>query len=122
MTKYDIRERSLEFAVGCANLVNKLIKSQISMEYGKQLVRSSASVGANIEEADGALSRRDFVNKMAIVRREARESRYWLRLIDMVSILAGQTSKNELDRLKKEAEEIMLILSSIVNKARDNRR
>ena len=119
MTKYDIRERSLEFAVGCARLVNKLIRSQVSIEYSRQLIRSSASVGANVEEADGVLSRRDFVNKMALARREARESRYWLRLINMASLLADQASKNELERLKKEAEEILLILSSIVNKTRN---
>jgi len=119
MTKYDIRERALEFAVCCAKLVSKLIRSQASIEYSRQLIRSSASVGANVEEADGVLSRRDFVNKMALARREARESRYWLRLIEMASFLADQAGKNELQRLKKEAEEILLILSSIVNKARN---
>jgi len=119
MTKYDIRDRALEFAVSCAKLTKHLVRSQMSMEYSKQLIRASASIGANIEEADGAISRRDFVNKMAIARREARESRYWLRLIHRVDICPDQTTEQESIKLAKEAEEILLILSAIVNKTRD---
>jgi len=117
MTKYDIRERAMDFAVRCAKIVRCLIRNQTSLEYTKQLIRSSASIGANIEEADGAISRKDFVNKMAIARREARESRYWLRLIVLAGV-ATAANKTEFYDLAREAEEILLILSSIVNKAR----
>lgn len=96
--KYDIQERVMEFATRVAYFGIKLPKNQVSLEYSKQLIRSSASIGANIEEADGTLTKRDFINKISIGRREARESKYWLI---------------------NEAREIMLILSSIVNKTKN---
>jgi four helix bundle protein len=117
--KYDIGERAINFAVRCAKLIGKLPRSIATIEYGKQLIRSSASVGANIEEADGTLTKRDFVNKMAISRREARESKYWLNLINKASLTDKQEMKNEMDSLLQEAHELMLILSSIVNKVRN---
>ena len=117
MTKYDIRERAMDFAVRCAKLIQCIVRNQTSLEYSKQLIRSSASIGANIEEADGAISRKDFVNKMVIARREARESRYWLRLMALAGISTA-ANKTEFFDLAREAEEILLILSSIVNKAR----
>ena len=118
MTKYDIRERAMEFAVRTAKLITKAPKSQVILEYGKQLIRASASVGANIEEADGTLSKRDFVNKMAIARREARESKYWLQLIHRIDILNTSDLATEIKWLTGEANELLLILSSIVNKVR----
>src|SRR3989339_1001591 len=82
--KYDIKDRALEFAASVAIFIYKLPRNQLSIEYGRQLIRSSASIGANLEEADGTLTKKDFINKIAISRREARESRYWLRLIQKV--------------------------------------
>ncbi len=114
--RYDIQERALEFAARVAQFVNRLPKNQASIEYGKQLIRSSASIGANIEEADGTLSKRDFINKIAIGRREARESRYWLRLIQKAELINDSDLSGEMDWLIDEAREIMLILSSIINK------
>ena len=84
------------------------------MEYGKQLIRSSGSIGANLEEADGTLTKKDFINKMAIARREARESKYWLRLIQQVNRLECP----ELVTLIGEANELVLILSAIINKVK----
>ena len=55
--KFDIRERSLQFAARTARFTDKLPRKQSALEYGKQLIRSSASIGANLEEADGAFSR-----------------------------------------------------------------
>jgi len=118
MKKYDIRERALDFAVRSAKLTNKMLQSRAAIEYGKQLIRASASIGANIEEADGTLSRKDFINKMAIGRREARESRYWLHLIERVGLINDPKDKAELSWLRRESEEILLILSSIINKTR----
>lgn len=116
--KYDIKDRALEFAASVAKCVNSFPKGIAAIEYGRQLIRSSSSIGANIEEADGTLSKKDFINKMAIGRREARESRYWLRLIKKAEIIYDYNN-NELDALAKEAEEIMLILSSIINKTQE---
>lgn len=78
-----------------------------------QLVKSGTSIGANVEEADGAVTKRDFINKMAIARKEAKETKYWLRLI------AGKYIKTELlEEDIKEAQEIINILSAIINKTK----
>lgn len=114
--KFDIYDRALEFAVRVAKLTGILPRGQIALEYSKQLIKSSASIGANIEEADGTLTKRDFVNKMGIARREARESRHWLRLIKKVGLVSNAENEKELDWQLKESQELMLILSSIINK------
>lgn len=114
--KFDIKERSLKFAARVARFIDGLPKKQSAIEYGKQLIRSSASVGANLEEADGALSKKDFVNKIGIARREAKETRYWLQLIKQVELATDIEVKRELDCLIGESEELKLILSSIINK------
>ncbi len=117
--KYDIKERAFDLAVAVARITERLPRTQSLIEYKKQIIRSSASVGANLEEADGTLSKRDFVNKMAISRREARETRYWLKLIMSVLTNLSQEQSDKLIALAKEAEEIMLIISSIINKVKD---
>jgi len=71
-----------------------------------------------LEEADGALSKKDFINKIGIARREAKESRYWLRLIKAIDLNSNADFVKELDWLIREGEEPKLILSSIINKTR----
>ncbi len=115
---YDIKERCLRFAVETARFIDKLPRKQSAIEYGKQLIRSSASIGANLEEADGALSKRDFLNKVGIARKEAKESKYWLRLIKEVELINNQDDNKGLEWLLGESEEIKLILSSIINKTK----
>ncbi len=116
---YDIKERTFNFAVRVAKLVSRLPgNSMIMQTYGRQLIRSSASIGANVEEADGTLSKKNFISKLAISRREARESRYWPRLIIQADF-SGALQCSELALLEREAEELMLILSSIINKVKD---
>ena len=119
--KYDIRDRTLEFAARVAKLAKTLTHNLVSYEYGKQVIRASASIGANIEEADGTLTRKDFLNKMALGRRESREAKYWLRLINRADLVNNQSNRDELNYLVKEAEEIMLILSSIINKTKERK-
>jgi len=114
--RFDIYDRALEFAARVARLVNKLPMSQATLEYGKQIIRASGSIGVNIEEADGTLTKKDFVNKMGIARREARESRHWLQLIKKAQLVNNKENEKELDWQIGEAEELMLILSSIINK------
>lgn len=82
-----------------------------------QLVGAGTSIGANVEEAQAAHSKLDFISKMTIANKEARESRYWIRLLDRKGLLS---SFQEIDFLKKEIEEIILILNSIIKKSRDN--
>ena len=116
--KFDIYERAFEFAVRVANFLGVLPKNQAILEYSKQLIRSSGSIGANIEEADGALTKRDFINKLGIARREARESKHWLRLIEKITPFLSPDKRKGLNWQINEAEELMLILSSIINKTK----
>ena len=118
--KFDIYERALEFAARVATFIEKLPKGIAAIEYSKQLIRASGSVGSNIEEADGALTRKDFVNKMGISRRESRESRHWLRLIKKTQFIKNQEDGKELDWLINEAKEILLIVSSIIRNTQEN--
>lgn len=108
---YDLEERTFFFAKDVRELVRKLPKTIGNIEDGKQLVRASGSVGANYLEADDNLGRKDEINKLRISRKEARESRYWLRLLD-----PGEALESERQRLAQEAKELMLIFSSILRK------
>lgn len=112
--KYDLKDRTLNFAAAVGRFVYKLPSNNVLSQYAKQLIRSSSSVGANLQEADGAISRKDFVNKIAIARKEARETYYWLSLIQKSNIL--ETDFSDIAKLTQEAKEFILILSSIINK------
>lgn len=79
---YDLEERTLRFARDIRNLIEKIPKSISSIEDSKQLIRSSGSVGANYIEANESLSKKDFIHRIKICRKEAKESRYWLQLIN----------------------------------------
>ena len=119
--KFDIYDRVMEFASKVALFVDKMPKGLVLIEYAKQLVRSSGSIGANMEEANGAVSRKDFVNKVGIARKEARESRHWLRLILKTGLAKSEGRCNEIDWLINEAKEIVLILSSIIKKTNEKK-
>lgn len=119
--KYDIYERVFQFTVKTVRLLEKLPRTTMSTEYGRQLIRSSGSIGANLEEADGALTKKDFINRVGISRREARESRHWLKLMQAVVPIQDKSSKEELGWLIDEANEILLILSSIIKNSQRNR-
>ena len=110
---YDIRERTFQFAVRVIQAVRRLPDDAATRVVAYQLVKAATSVGANVEEADGAESTRDFVHKMSIARKEARESRYWIRIVR-----APITDDDEWTALQKESEEIARILSAIINSVR----
>lgn len=82
-----------------------------------QLVKSGTSIGANVEEAQAAHSKLDFVAKLTISNKEARETRYWLNLLDRDGLLAEHGS---MSYLKSEIDEIILLLNSIIKKSREN--
>lgn len=115
----DIQDRTLEFGVRIFRFAESLPKTQSAIVLMRQLIRSGTSVGANMEEADGAASKKDFVNKVIIARKEARETRYWLNLIRQAKILVSANSLEELKSLINESLELMKILSAIANKARE---
>ncbi len=111
--RYDLEERTEEFARAVIALCQKLAKNTINIELVSQVVRSAGSVGANYIEANEALSKKDFANRIRICRKEAKESRYWLRLI---SSAQTDTEKN-IDALMQEATELMNIFGAILKKS-----
>jgi len=81
--QYDLEDRTLAFAKRVRVFVKKLPKTIANIEDGKQLIKASGSVGANYIEANEALSKKDFRLRIKICRKEAKESRYWVRLVDI---------------------------------------
>jgi len=116
-SKKDIKDRSFEFAVKIIEFVQKLPRNNASYKIGGQLLEAGTSVGANVEEATGGFSKKDFTYKMGVALKEARESNYWLRLIKVSELARGE----ELDYLLKESEELRKILTSIVKTSKGNK-
>jgi len=114
--EYDIKDRTFRFAQRVLEIVGMLPKAAECDIIRRQLAKAGTSVGANVEEADGALSKKDFINKMGIARREAKESRYWLRLISGRYIDEDRIAKDII-----EANEIKNILSSIIENTKKSK-
>lgn len=112
-----IKDRSYEFAIKIIKLVQDLPKNMAGDVIGRQLVKSGTSIGANIEEASGAFSKDDFIYKMNIALKEARETNYWLRLMRDSRIMTNTESGNIL----KESEDLRNILSAIVKTSKERR-
>jgi len=112
--KYDLEERTFVFASNVRALVKKLTKSISNIEDGKQLVRASGSVPANYIEANESLSKKDFIYRIKICRKEAKECRLFIRLLDISN---KPTYEDERDKLIQEATELMKIFGSILVKS-----
>ena len=110
---FDIKKRTFLFGVRVVRRVGKLPRTVAGIEVGRQLIRSGTSVGSNMEEADGAGTKKDFVNHVRISRKEARESRFWPAMINAADLLRDP----EVQALSQEADEIVRILSSIITSA-----
>jgi four helix bundle protein len=109
MTKDNIiLTKSFDFALQIIELY-KQMQNQKEYVLSKQILRSGTSIGANIEEATAGISKRDFTHKMSIASKEARETKYWLRLIQHSQIVDVETSN-----LLVQVEELIRILTSIV--------
>ena len=104
-----IRDRSYRFALKVIHL-SRGLRKQGEYELASQVLRSGTSIGANVEEALAGISRPDFVAKMGIASKEARETHYWLRLLRDSKIL----SADQLDGMVMEIEELIRILTAIV--------
>lgn len=114
----DIRERAFEFAVRIVKLCRHFDKrSVVPRVLSTQLLKSGTSVGANLEEAQGGQSKSDFIAKNSISLKEARETNYWLRIIDQSCDL-DSSSKIEVNALIDESRQLSLIIGSIIIKAR----
>ena len=112
--QYDLEDRTLVFAKEIRGFVKSIKKDMANLEDGKQLIRASGSVGANYIEANEALSKKDFLMRIKICRKEAKESKYWLNLIhaDSDSIIAAKKTE-----LEQEAGELTNIFGAILRKS-----
>ena len=112
--QYDLEDRTYEFARRVRAFVKRLPRTVCNSEDVKQLVRSSGSIGANYIEANEALSKKDFLMRIRISRKESKETRYWLRLLDT----QDDTALNaERDQLVQESTELMRIFGAILQKS-----
>jgi len=111
--KYDLEERTFKFAKDVIDFAKRCTsRGPENMELVRQLVKAATSVGANYIEANEALSRKDFVMRIKISRKEAKESAYWLRLIE----LSSSEYEPRRERLISEATELVKIFNAIVLK------
>ncbi|MBI2035429.1 MAG: four helix bundle protein [Candidatus Liptonbacteria bacterium] len=115
---YNLEERTFLFAKRCRVLVKELPRTIGNIEDGKQLARSSGSTHANFIEFVETLSKKDGMHRIKICRKEAKESRSWLRLLDTGNVV---TLEQECVVLTNEAEELMRIFGSIIEKSGKSR-
>lgn len=108
-----IKNKSFNFALEIIDLSQKLVK-QNEFVISRQLLKSGTSIGANIEEAGAAQSKRDFISKMSIASKEARETKYWLRLLKHSDLLNFDEQ-----RFLKNINEIVKILTAIVKTSQE---
>jgi four helix bundle protein len=104
-----IRDKSFQFALDIVDLCKRLKENDREFELSSQLIRSGTSIGANVEEAIASSSRKDFKHRMSIASREARETHYWLRILDQ-SNATQRPVTHHLDL----ADELIRILTAIV--------
>ena len=112
---YDLEERTFRFAKRVREFVKDIPRTICNLEDGKQLVRSSGSVGANYIEANESLSKKDLLMRIKIAKKEAKESRYWLRLLDLEP---KEVLEHVREELIQESTELMNILAAIQGKSK----
>ena len=112
---YDLEERTFQFAKAVRIFVKTLPNTIANIDDGKQLIRASGSVGANYIEANESLGKKDFLMRMRISRKEAKETAYWLRLIHETNNIKNG---DDVQNLMQEAFELKKILSSILEKSK----
>ena len=111
---FDIRQRTLKFSVLIIRLITLLPKTPAGFAIANQVVRSGTSIGANVEEAQDASSRKEFTHTMMISLREARETEYWLRIIKETNLIFD----SKLGESLQEVNELIKILTAIVKKTK----
>jgi four helix bundle protein len=110
--KNEILSLSFAFAVRIVNLYRYLSEQKNEYVLSKQLLRSGTSIGANVNEAQDAQSKKDFVSKMSIALKAARETKYWVRLLTETDYLPNQHTKVKI--LLSELDSIIKLLTSII--------
>lgn len=114
--KYDLEERTAKFGGAVVLLAKKIPDTPVTRPLITQGVRAATSIGANYCEADDAESRKDFIHKIGICKKEARETKHWLRMI----AIAVPELKEEARKLRIEARELHLIFNAITRSTRKN--
>ena len=114
-SKYDLEERTFEFTKRVIMFCKKIKRTIENIELIKQVVRAAGSIGANYIEANESLSKKDFIMRLKISRKESKESRYWLRTIMETNNLEGD---EEGKFLINEASEFIKIFNSIISKSK----
>jgi len=107
--KFDLEERTARFGEEIIESAQKIKRDCINMPLISQLVRSSTSIGANYMEANGAESKKDFIHKIQICKKEAKETMHWLRMIAKIN----PDNKLQIQKLWQEAKELTLIFAKI---------
>lgn len=107
---YDLEERTFRFAESIIDVVKKIKITPINSRIIDQIVGSSSSVGANYSEANEAESKQDFVHKISICKKEAKETKYWLRILQV----SNPEISDQLKGAEKECQEFIFIFSSII--------
>ncbi|MGB2867979.1 MAG: four helix bundle protein [Bacteroidota bacterium] len=111
-----VRDKSFVFAVRIVYLFKRLSGEKREFVLSRQILKSGTSIGANVEEADNAISKRDFSGKISIAYKEAKETQYWLRLL----LATGYIAQNEFDSLISDCDELCRLLFSILRTSRIN--
>lgn len=114
LKKYDLEERTYIFATNIRSFLKKIRKTYSNIEDSKQLIRASGSVAANYVEANDSLSKKEFIYRIKICRKEAKESRLFLRLLDTDNNESMESSRA---KLSNEATELMKIFGAILSKS-----
>ena len=114
-----ILDKSFEFAIRVVKLYKYLCDDKKEYVLSKQLLRAGTSIGANINEAQAGQSKADFITKMAIASKEARESKYWIDLLIKTDYL--DINENHVKSLLNDIEEIIKLLTSIVKTSMENK-
>jgi len=112
--KYDLEERVTKFGEAIIDFAKSLELNTINKPLISQLVKSATSIGANYMEANQASSKKDFRNKIHLCRKEANETKHWLRMI----LKTNPEKRKECEKLWKEAHELVLIFSKISSKCK----
>jgi four helix bundle protein len=112
-----VLEKSFDFSIRIIKLYEYLIKKNRNVEpLLKQFLRSGTSIGANITEAQSAYTKKDFINKLGISLKEARESEYWIRLLSATNYL----DKKESESIQNDCEELIKLLTTIIKNSKNN--
>ena len=108
-TRNVVQDKSFAFSIKCIRIYQRLSREKTEYVLSKQLLKSGTSIGANVEEAIGAQSRRDFFAKMSIAYKEARESHYWVRLMSET----GYLTISEKESLITDIDELCRLIGRI---------